>query len=145
MLTEVVSSLTEYQVDKLKRADADKYAALPDEGVSATIQYEFGSDISEAVDLFGDEVCLNMIKGHVKFSLQQRVRDMLTSGKTQEEIQDAFYDIQTGQHVWKPSEGGGRTKKSAVEKERDRLRKLPDEQRATERARMIAMLEEMEG
>jgi hypothetical protein len=145
MLTPVKSSLTREAVAKLK-ANAptdkpDKFNYLPDEGVEVTTQYDFGDDTAAAVAAFTDKVCLSMIQGHIKFSLQQKIRDLLADGKTEEEIQAAIYDVNTGEYKWKPGEA--RPRKSDLDKERTKIKKMTPEERKAYKAQILAELEAM--
>jgi hypothetical protein len=139
MIEVVTASLTKHQVETLKAKDPDKYASLPDEGLSVNIQYDFGADLAEQAVIFGEKVCSNMIKGHVKFNMQARMRNMLAEGKTAKEIQKAFYNLTENTHVYKPTEG--MTRMSFVEKQKARMEKLSPEEREKQKAELKALLE----
>lgn len=146
------SSLTENAVDKLKKSDAEKYAKLPAEGVGpCEIQYEIPDTLVEIGKVFTDKVAFNLFVGHVKFSIEGRVRKLLAeeiaSGKSlaqaQREIQNKFYNLETKEYVWKPSDSPQRM--SAAEKEAKRISKLPKEKQADEIAALKAQLAKLEG
>lgn len=142
MLKEVKASLTPDRVAKLKVEDEEKYGFLPDEGLEVTVEYDFGDDTQHAIELFTDKICLSMIQGHILFSLQGKIRNMLAAGKTFEEIQDALYDLDKNEHVWKPTEAAGR--KSEVEKTKDKLSKMSPEARARAKEELMGYLEAMD-
>jgi len=141
MLESVNASLTAHQVEVLKKKDPEKYAGLPDDGTSVDIQYDFGDDLAAQAVLFGEKVCSNMIKGHVKFNMQARIRNMLADGKTPKEIQKAFYNLQENTHVYKPTEG--MTRMSFVEKQKSKLDKLGPEEREKAKAELRSLLDSM--
>jgi hypothetical protein len=141
-MEEVTATLTPEAVAKLKKEMPEKYNDLPDEGMTANIIYEFGETVSDAVGYFGEEVCKNMIKGHILFSLQSYIRSLLSRGFSPADIQEKIFSVDDGEHVWKPSEG--RTRKSELEKYKDKLSKLSPEERARQKEKLMAMLEEME-
>jgi len=141
MLESISASLTAHQVQVLKAKDAEKYASLPDDGTSVDIQYDFGDDLAAQAVIFGEKVCSNMIKGHVKFNMQAKIRNMLADEKSPKEIQKAFYNVQEGIHVYKPTEG--MTRMSFVEKQKSKMEKLTPEEREKQKAELRALLESM--
>ena len=141
-LTSFDAKLTPHAVKGLKKLDPEKYGFLPNEGVGpVTVQYDFGKDIPEACEFFTEEICQNLIAGHAKFGFQAKIRDMLAQGKSPVEIQAAFYNLETGEHVHKPSQAGPRL--THTEKERNRIMKLDPEAKAREKAALQAMLDDM--
>jgi len=144
-LVNVKYSLTPHQVAKLKQDDENGiYANIPDEGIKASMQYGFGENSKENVKIFGDVVCQNMVREHIKFWIAGRARKMLAMGKTPEEIQEAFYNPETMEVILQPSETSTRGK-SAAEKEADRISKIDDPaKKKAEIEAMRAKLAELE-
>jgi len=134
----IEANLTAERVAKLKAEDEKTYANLPDKGMSASIEFDYGDTVLDAVENFTEEVVMDWIEGHSKFTIQEKMRNMLAQGKTPEEIQLAFYNPETGEVTWKPQQAPER--KSAVDKEKDRLTKLDPEKRDKEIAALRAML-----
>jgi len=133
----VSAALTTYQIKKLKEDDKEnKFAHLSgDANVEAEIEYDFGGDIYAAIEKFGEEVIQNLVIGHMKFTIQAKIRDFLSEGKTQAEIQEYFT-------TWKP---GVVTRVPKIEKEKKRLLALDPDARAKEVAKLKEMLAAMEG
>lgn len=124
MLKEVKFSLTPEKVLDLKEADSAKYDFLPNEGIVGSIQYDFGDTTEDLVDAFGDAPCKKLIEGHCRFSIQGLGRTMLSEGKSPEEIQERFYDLDAEEYKWKPSDSPQR--KTALEKESEKILKSSD-------------------
>ena len=136
-MEKVTASLTPEAVEKLKASEEGQkgiFKHLSDGGTSVECDYDFGDDIEDMVERFGDEVCKNMIRGHIKFGLQGAMRRWLTEGLDADEIQEKVAAYLPG--LSKP-------KKSAVEKERDRLSKLDPETREREKEALRALLDSM--
>jgi len=111
------------EVNVTKEVDGEKK--------SASVQYEFGSNLEEAVELFGGDVIFNNFRQSAVISLQGILRRHLANGKTQGELQT----IADG---WKPGVVS-RTGKSKVEKARDAFAAMsPEEKKA-----LLAELREM--
>lgn len=141
MLQTLSASLTEHQVSVLKQKDPEKYASLSDKGTSVDITYDFGDDLAGAAAIFGEKICMNMIKGHMKFNIQARIRNMLAEGKTAKQIQAAFYNVEENTHVYKPSEAA--TRMTFVEKQKAKMDKLSPEEREKQKTELKALLESM--
>jgi len=138
LVVNVKTSVTPDAVAKLKEKDAklkpaeQLYQKLPDEGIALSIDYDFGKNTEEAIKLFGDDICQSMIKGHIKFTLQGRVRSyalaLLAKGTPKEEVEKQvrakFFDPATGKNIWLPSLAG--EKMSGTEKEYNRIKKISD-------------------
>ena len=151
MTTAIGASLTKDKVASLKNKDAEKYAPLPDEGTGIIeIQYELGDTPKEAGDIFGKDVVMSQLEFGIGHAIQAKIRnrsaELLSQGKSipeaKEIIQAEIYNIETGEYVWKP--GMAATRKSPLEKEKDRLSKLDPEKKEREIAALKAMLAEME-
>jgi len=140
-IEKVKASLTKDRVASLKKEDAQKYGFLPAEGVEAEVQYDFGATPEEAAKYFGADVVMRLLNFAISHPIQSKIRDMLAEGKKVAEIQAAIYDVANKKHIYKPGLAGPR--KSAVEKEADRLKKLTPEQRAKEKAALLQMLDNM--
>lgn len=96
-------------------ADMDKEDAV-------TVQYDFGDNLAEAVESYGEEVVFSSYKSSVVIDLQAYIRGLIRRDKTPEEIQEAVSN-------WKPGVKAVRGK-SAAEKLDTLLGKLSDEERA---------------
>lgn len=137
----VKASLTKDRIASLKKEDPEKYGRLPNEKVEAAVQYDFGSNPQEAATYFGADVVMRLLNFAISHPIQSKIRDMLSEGKTKAQIQAAIYDVANKKHVYKP--GLAPSRKSAIEKEADRLKKLTPEERAKEKAKLLEMLEKM--
>ncbi|KKN73985.1 hypothetical protein LCGC14_0395510 [marine sediment metagenome] len=127
----IKASLTPDAVEKLKEGkDGEKYQSLPDEGLEVEFQYDFGDNNAEAVALFGEGVVRSYIVGHCSFTIQGIARSMLKAGRSAKQIRAHFFDESTGLNVYQPGEYTGR--KTAVEKEHDRILKMSPEKRDAE-------------
>jgi len=88
----------------------------PAEGVSGdpvTIEYDFGDNLKEMCDKFGEDVVYNRAKASFTIDLQAAIRRHIQAGKKPKEIQAALAN-------WKP--GLKQPGKSAAEKIRDMLK-----------------------
>ena len=96
-----------------------------EDALSATINFNFGDNLDEAIGLFGDETIFNRFKSASVVDLQALIRRHLSGEKpkSQDEIQ-ALAD------EWKPGIGT-RVKRSPKDKALDALAALTPEDRAT--------------
>jgi len=140
-IQKVKASLTKDRIASLKKEDPQKYGFLPADGVEAEVDYDFGATPAEAEKYFGAEVVMRLLNFAISHPIQSKIRDMLSDGKKKAEIQAAIYDTATKKHIYKPGLGGER--KSPVEKEAARLKKLTPEQREKEKAALLELLESM--
>lgn len=139
----ITASLTPEAVEKLKAGkDGEKYTGLPDEGKETEFLYDFGDTTEESIAIFGDKVVRSYVVGHCLFTIQGIARSMMKAGKTEKQIQAFFFDEAIGKNVYLPSEYSGR--KTAAEKEHDRIQKLSPERQAQEVAALKAMLKKLE-
>lgn len=65
------------------------------EGKTATINYDFGSNLQEMTEKFGEDVVYSNAKRAMTITAQGAMRRMLVAGKSQEEIQEKM-------SLWKP-------------------------------------------
>ena len=137
----VKASLTKDRIASLKKEDNEKYGRLPNEGVEASVQYDFGATPAEAASYFGDKVVMRLLNFAISHPIQSKIRDMLAEGKSPAQIQAAIYDVANKKHIYKPGEGAVR--KSAVEKEAERLAKLDPEARKREKEALLKILDSM--
>ena len=104
----------------------EQYSALvkdgDEEGPSATVEYDFGSNLPEAVELFGEDVVFKRFKAAAVVDLQGVIRRNLKGDnpKTEEEIQEAVSE-------WKP--GVQKARKSKQEKALDILGEMSQEEK----------------
>lgn len=79
------------------RRPADDGTEFPD----ITVTYEFGDNLTEAVDIFGEDVVFNRFKAMGTIDVQAKIRaamvdtvnkegEVVTKAKNQEEIQEAL-------------------------------------------------------
>lgn len=96
----------------------------PGAGTSASVSYDFGSSVDEAIDKFGEDVVFGIYLDQAVIRLQAIIRRHLADkdGFDQKKLDAAVA-------AWKPKVGGG-VRKSAVEKANDLLDKMTDQQRA---------------
>lgn len=147
---QVKASLTSDAVAKLKKQDPTKYAKLPDAGTGDIhIDYPVGETVADLVKNFTEKVVRNQFLGHLKFTIQGKMRtrlvDLLAEGKS---LQQAVAQIQSeffanNEYKWKPSDSPAR--QSAVEKEKKRISNLDPEKKAAEIAAIKKMLAELQG
>jgi hypothetical protein len=141
----VTATLTAHRIGKLKNSDKNKegkYDSLPDSNQTAEILYNFGDNVQDAVERFGEKVIMSFITGHCLFSLQERMRALMEQGLSDDEIQAKIYNPEEDTYVWKP--GLAPARKSPVEKMADRLRKLDPMEREKQIAELEALLNQME-
>lgn len=62
-------------------------AKIPETGAEATVNYDFGGNIENAVDKFGAEAVYAVFEQQATVKLQAVIRGMLKKGATPEEIQ----------------------------------------------------------
>ena len=89
------------------------------EDISTAAVFNFPETVSEAVDMWGEDIVLNKIEQSVAIDAQSMLRRKLVAGQTEEQIKAAAEE-------WKPSMGP--VKKSAVEKATDLISKLTSEE-----------------
>jgi len=150
-IQKVSASLTKEKVAALKEVDKEKYARLPNEGTGKVeVEYDFGGSPEEAGKYFKPDVVMRLLNFAISHPIQSRIRDGLVAGLADgkpvativKEIQASIYA--NGKHVWVP--GMATARKSAVEKERDRLNKIEDPvKKAEEMDALRKLLAEMEG
>lgn len=112
----VVYSLTPYRIGKflakLKTAEEkEKYKHLPEHaetGIEFEGQYNFGGDLSGAIEKFGEQIVYNHAKLSIGLASGGHVRDLIELGKNPQQIQ-AFLD------EWKPGLVTRKAKKSGRE------------------------------
>ncbi len=95
-----------------KRSDSD---------VSVEVEYNFGANLGEAVELFGEDVVFNNAIGSLKVALQGFLRSQIDQKKTDEEITAAA-------STWKP--GVRKQGKSPQQKLIEQLNAMSPEDRA---------------
>ena len=67
-------------------------SAKTGEGAEASLNYDFGADLKDAVNKFGDEVVFTNFRKSAKIDLQSVMRRYLTAGK----------DVADLLNIWKP-------------------------------------------
>jgi len=92
------------------------------EEASASVVYDFGNDLANAVDIFGEDVAFSRLKSAITIDLQGYVRGLLKQGKTADEITAAVEE-------WKP--GIRKAGKSKAEKLAELLAGMSEEERNT--------------
>lgn len=145
-MSKVSAKLTPHRVAKLKEEDPEKYDFLPDSGLEAEIDYPFGEDLEDMKEIFGEKIVMTMAEGHMLFGMQSKIRDLLATGVAPGDVQENFYDPETGEYEWKPSER--RQRKSEIDKIKDRIGKIKEsgsaEDKEKARNEIEALLAEME-
>ena len=129
-LTPVTFSLTEAKVKNLKEADIEKYGALPDEGVEATINYDFAANGAEADHAFGEAVCNNNRVFAFSHAIATKGRAALAEGVVGKKLQAIFYNEDKNERVWMP--GVSAVRKTRAQKVADSLSKLSPEEKKRE-------------
>ena len=89
-------------------------------------KYDFGANLQEAIDQFGDEVIFNNFVAQAKINIQALMRRCMTPDKEGATKSDA--EIQAMVDAWKP---GAKTvqRKSTVEKARELMGGMTKEQK----------------
>jgi hypothetical protein len=82
-----------------------------------SVEYDFGSTLDDAVELFSEEIVLAHFKAHAVVSLQSRMRSAAKLGQ----------DVQEAADGWKPGQVTRRGK-SPVEKAMGAFEKMSDDQ-----------------
>lgn len=108
-------------------------AKTPESGREISVTYNFGKDLSEMTDLFGEDVVHSNAKAQMTINLQALLRRHMVDNfnkKTGEKTSDAKSDDEIHEIVakWKPGIST-RVKKSPKEKLADLLGKMSDEER----------------
>lgn len=102
-------------VAKIKDKDGNQI-----EEVEGNVEYNFGENLDEAVEMFGSDVVFSNFKQSAVISCQARIRAALTAGKRDNDLQAVIDE-------WKPGVKTV-TRKSAAEKLKDLLSgKTPEE------------------
>lgn len=98
-------------------------AGKEDDAPSATVTYDFGDSLAEAVDRFGESVVFNRFKSAVTIDIQALIRRELTGEKpaSQDEIQEKVDE-------WKP--GVQRSRKSKKDKALELLGAMSEDEKA---------------
>lgn len=90
------------------------------EKVTGSVEYNFGADLTEAMELFGEDIIYSQFKQNATIALQGIMRRAIQSGKSGDELQAAVSE-------WKPGVRT-RTGKSPADKIKDLLAgKSPEE------------------
>lgn len=97
-----------------------KLAAMEDDE-AIVVQFDFGSNLAESVELYGEDVVYTRYKSAAVIDLQAYMRGMIRAEKSPDEIEEAVGN-------WKPGVKAARGK-SAVEKLETLMGKLSDEDR----------------
>lgn len=87
---------------------------------TATVDYDFGDNVQDMIDRFGEEVVFTNAKANMRVSLQGIIRSAMNAEPPRNPQEEA--------DKWKP--GTAAPRKSAVEKAKDLLGGLSEEQRA---------------
>jgi hypothetical protein len=94
-----------------------------DEEREATVSYDFGDSLPEAISLFGEDVVYKRYKGSATVDLQALIRRHLSGDKPK-----SPEEIQTIVDEWKP--GTMRVRKSKSEKALELLAQMSEEEKA---------------
>jgi len=65
------------------------------DGRTVTVSYNFGNSLGEMADLFGEEIVFSNAKANMVIGLQARIRSLIKTEKSDEEIQAEI-------SAWKP-------------------------------------------
>lgn len=76
-----------------------KVEGQEDNNLEATILYDFGDNLSDAVDKFGEEIVFGCYAAASKISGQAAIRRQLENGKTQEDITERMAEWKPGQKL----------------------------------------------
>lgn len=98
---------------------------------TVSIDYNFGSNIDEAVEIFGADVVYQKAIDALVIDCQANIRRRIAKGETDEQIETALAS-------WKPTLGSSGPRKSHAEKVSDMLGKLSAEERAAVLAQLKA-------
>lgn len=104
-----------------------KISAKRKNGKPIAVDFDFGKDLDEMTEKFGENIVYNHAKGSLTVALQGFMRGQIDQEKTEKEVAAAV-------KIWKP--GVRRQGKSPIDKMRDQLGKMSAEERA-------ALLKEM--
>jgi len=102
------------------------------EGGSVSFEYEFGSSLDQAVELFGEDIVWAYTLRALVIASQGHARGLIKSGKSADEIR-------TSLETWKP--GAPRISRSPEE----RVRELMDKMSPEDRAAILSELQELKG
>jgi len=96
---------------------------------SIEVEYDFGKDLEDAVEKFGDEVVFQTFIAQAKVNLQAMIRRRLNKNETDEEILAAVSE-------WKPTFRAV-TRKSPLEKMEEILAKMSPEERQAFKEKLL--------
>ena len=99
---------------------AQTITAQTSESDPVEFEYDFGDNLGEAVEIFGEDICYAHIKRSLTVAVQGAARTLIRAGKSRDEIVDAMAE-------WRPDMP--RQAKTAEEKLRDMFEGLDPEAR----------------
>lgn len=76
-----------------------KVEGQEDRVVTATINVDFGNDLGESIDLFGDDVVYSNFVANAKITGQSAIRRMLETGSDQDAIAARMAEWKPGQKL----------------------------------------------
>lgn len=76
-----------------------KVEGSPDESRTATIVIDFGENLTESTELFGDKVVYSNFVANAKITAQGAIRRMLENGSDQETIETCMAEWKPGQKL----------------------------------------------
>ena len=113
----------------MSRKEITAKAGQEDDAPSATVLYDMGDTLEEAVDLFGADVVFKRFQAAVTIDIQALLRRGLTRvDKDKKPDPMSQEDLQALVDEWKP--GVSKTRKSKSEKAIEAFQSLSDEERA---------------
>lgn len=115
-----------------------------DSGITFLGSYDFGDDVEGAIEKFGDKVVYNYCTQAVGLWLGGRVRDMLESGKSPEEIQEIISSPEFKPGLVTRSKKDPFESYAASVKAKAEKGTLTEEEKEAHRARLEAMLAELQ-
>ena len=121
----------------------EKYSAKTSDSDSVEVEYDFGDNLQDAVEKFGEDVVFSRYKASAVIDLQSFIRGKIRQQMSAEGFSgDLDTDaIQEAVSEWTLGVKAQRSAKSAEEKARDLLARLP----AEVRAQLLAEIEGAEG
>lgn len=96
-------------------------AKIGKDGKPVVVKFDFGANMEEAADKYGDEIVFSYYKANATVCIQDVIRSGIKAGKSAQEIQKAV-------SAWVP--GIKRRGKSKSEKMKDDFQKLSEEEKA---------------
>lgn len=143
-LTSVTTGLSAEATEKLAKANklADNLTA--GEAYAVTVQIDLAEGetaedrMQHLIEAFTVDVCLSQMIQRIVHNMQGHIRGLIAAGKTEDEIQNAIFDLDNEEFIWKI--GVPRSRKSDADKLIDAVSSAPEALTEAQKDRMRELL-----